>query len=214
MQTASEYAFETYCKKRGILCHRIPSGATRTPDYEIAIDCNEIAVEIKEVDPTEEDLESERLLKKRGYGTVLSRTPGERVRRAISSARGQLKPSSLEGWATLLVLYDSGRGFDYLEPNHIWAAMHGHLQLHLAVPPISKGSPSVVGASAGPDRAMAPGRNTSFSAIGTLFYVAPDQLEMFIYHNQFARVPLHAALFEHHARHQYFEDGRFRATKP
>jgi hypothetical protein len=214
MLTASECAFESYCKERGIVCRRVPAREMRTPDYEITIDSKEIKVEIKELDPTQEDLESERLLKERGYGTVLSRTPGERVRRSICAARGQLKQCSLDGSATLLVLYDRGRGFDYIDPNHIWAAMYGHLQLHLAVPPITKGSPYVLGSSAGPDRLMAGDRNTSFSAIGALFYPAPDQTGMIIYHNQFARVPLDPALFARHAIHQYFEDGRLGATKP
>ena len=93
-RTTSEVQFEAFCQQTGIPLERIPEADTRTPDYQIVIGTERIIVEVKETSPNREELESNRLLKQRGYGNVIGSTPGDRVRKMIRSASAQLKARS------------------------------------------------------------------------------------------------------------------------
>jgi hypothetical protein len=77
-KTQSETSFEKFCANLGISCKRISEEHGKTPDYELTIDERKIIVEVKEITPNDEERESGRLLDERGYGNVLSNTPGDR----------------------------------------------------------------------------------------------------------------------------------------
>lgn len=93
-RTISEEQLEAFCQRRSIPLERIPGSDSRTPDYQITIGSERIVVEIKETSPNHEELESDRLLKQRGYGNATGGTPGDRVRKMIRSASAQLKARS------------------------------------------------------------------------------------------------------------------------
>jgi hypothetical protein len=114
-RTISEEQFEAFCKNRGIPLERIPESDSRTPDYEIDIESQRIIVEVKETSPNPEEIESDRLLNERGYGNVTGGTPGDRVRKMIRSASGQLKARSNGVLLTLLVVFDRGRVAGHVE---------------------------------------------------------------------------------------------------
>jgi hypothetical protein len=90
-RTTSEEQVDAFCQQRGIPLERIPEADTRTPDYQVTIGAERIIVEIKETSPNPEELESNRLMKERGYGNATGGTPGDRVRKMIRSASAQLK---------------------------------------------------------------------------------------------------------------------------
>jgi len=153
-------------------------------------------VEVKELARNDEERESARLVKERGYGIVVSSTPGERVRKKISESSPQFKAYARD--ATLpnvLVVFD-GLAFGHTDGYNIRVAMYGLEQLRIALPPIGTGSPYATGWSYGPKRKMTAQDNTSISSIAQLFATGPDpsQLMLSVYHNRFAKVPLNSAL--------------------
>jgi Holliday junction resolvase len=80
-RTISEVQFVAFCQHRGIPLERIPESDTRTPDYQITAGSERLIVEIKETSPNPKEIESDRLLKERGYGNASGGTPGDRVER-------------------------------------------------------------------------------------------------------------------------------------
>jgi hypothetical protein len=75
-KTSSEICFEILCADLGISLTRIPAGNSKAPDYELTIDKQLIITEVKEMARNKEEQESDRVLQERGYGNVLSTTPG------------------------------------------------------------------------------------------------------------------------------------------
>jgi hypothetical protein len=194
VQTISEREFEKFCRARRIPFERVPETDCRTPDYEIVLNASRVVVEIKEMERNDEERESDRLVAERGYGNVISHTPGERVRRKIQSCSKQLKARAKGVLPALLVVFDGGRVVGHVEPYNIRVAMYGLEQIHIAVPPIGTGSPHATGIGHGPKRKMTASDNTSISAIGALVMTGPDQHHLLVYRNSFAKIPLDPTL--------------------
>ena len=197
-KTESENKFEIFCKKSGIEFYKVPEEYTKTPDYELLINQQKIIVEIKEIQPNKEDLESKKILSKTGTGNVLSCTPGDRVRKKISVAGPQLKALSKGTYPTILILYDlvnEGRGVvGHLEPYNILVGMYGLEQVHINVPEDKNISPYSTGMSLGPKWKMSAQHNTTISAIGVLYENSNNETGLIIYHNKYASNPLNPEL--------------------
>jgi hypothetical protein len=189
-KTFSERTFEDFCSGRGIDFQRVEEEATKTPDYEITCGGVRIAVEVKETAPNKAEPASDRLLSERGYGSVLSHTPGERVRKMIADASPQIKARTAGLRPSLLVVFDRGRVAGHVDAYNIRVAMYGLEQLHITLPPIGTGSPYATGMGHGPRRKMTGDHNTSISAIGSMCMTGPDEIHLHVYHNHFARTPL------------------------
>lgn len=200
-RTFSEKVFEEFCATKGITCLRIAESDRRTPDYELVCGAERIIVEVKEITSNKEEQESDRLLTERGYGNVLSHTPGDRVRKKIADCSAQIKGRTGGKHASLLVVFDRGRG--HIDPYNIRVAMYGLEQIHIAVPPLGMGSPHSTGMGYGPKRKMTPDHNTSISAIGALFMTRSAQALLYVYHNKFAQVPLKPALLAQYGVEQF-----------
>ncbi len=194
MKTQSEKWFQDYCAYSGITYKRISEENSKTPDYELTIDDQRIIVEVKEISRNREERESDRLLSERGYGSGLSNTPGDRVRKKIRHSSAQIKVRTRGIYPSILVLCDLkfGRGqiAGHLDPYNIRVAMYGLEQMHIAVPREPAVGPYVTGMSYGPKRKMTEDCNTSISAIGILFTPGPNEIALHVYHNRFAAVPL------------------------
>ena len=194
MKTQSEKWFEDYRANAGIVCKRISEKNSKTPDYEITIDGQQIIVEVKEVSRNREERESDQLLSERGYGSVLSHTPGDRVRKKITDSSAQIKARTHGLYPSILVLCDlqfgCGQIAGHLDPYNIRVAMYGLEQRHMAVPRDHSVRPYATGMSYGPKRKMTEDHNTSISAIGVLFTPGPNEIVLHVYHNKFAAVPL------------------------
>ena len=84
MRTDSETRFEQFCDRNGIKWERVSETTAQTPDYTLTLNGQLVVVEVKEVLPTPEETESDRICKERGYGNVISITPGRTVRKKIA----------------------------------------------------------------------------------------------------------------------------------
>lgn len=201
-RTLSEYLFERFCGERGIPCSRIPEGSIKTPDYELFPDTTPVVVEVKEIEPAEE-IESDRVMAERGWGNVLSHTPGGRVRAKIAACSPQIKARTQGRFPSILVVSDEARAMGHVEPYNIRVAMYGLEQILINVPPPGHGAPYETGMTYGPKRKMTPEHNTSISAVASLFMTARDVIELFVYHNRHARVPVPPTLLEPHGVRQF-----------
>lgn len=202
-QAKAERLFEEFCASRGITCVRVQEGEGRTPDYELVVGSERIIVEVKEITANKEEEESDRLLAERGYGNVLSNTPGDRLRKKITDCLPQIKARTNARHPGLLVVFDRGGMAGHIAPYNIRVAMYGLEQVHIAVPPIGTGSPYATGMGYGPKRKMTPEHNTSISAIGAFFMTEPDGVCLSVYHNRFAKVPLRPALLGQYGIDQF-----------
>lgn len=211
MKTQCARWFEDYCANSGIACKRILEKDSRAPDYELTIDGQLIIVEVKEISRNKEEQKSDRLLSERGYGAVLSNTPGDRLRKKITDSSPQIKSGTHDIYPSILpsilVLCDLKHGCGqiagHLDPYNIRVAMYGLEQIHVAVPRDRSVSPYIIGKSYGPKRKMTPHHNTSISAIGVLFTPGPNEIALHVYHNKFAAVPFDPRLLAKHGIRQF-----------
>ena len=202
-KTASEIHFENLCADLGIPLRRITETNSKTPDYELTINEQLIVAEVKEMTLNKEEEEADRVLQERGYGNVLSTTPGNRVRKKISESSPQIKARAKGEYPSLLVLFDRGFVAGHLDPYCIRVAMYGLEQVHVAAPVDPAISPYVTGMSYGPKRKMTEEHNTSISAIGVLFAIEPNTIVLHVYHNKFAAVPVEPRLLAKHRIRQF-----------
>jgi hypothetical protein len=209
-RTISEKLLEEFCATKGIACLRIAESDERTPDYELVVGAVRIIVEVKEITPNKEEQESDLLLSQRGYGKVLSYTPGDRVRKKIADCSAQIKGRTGGRHASLLVVFDSV--FGHVDPYNIRVAMYGLEQIRIEVPPIGMGSPHSTGMGYGPKRKMTPDHNTSISAIGALSTTSSAEVFLHVYHNKFAHVPLKYALLGQYGVEQFELDDEMIGT--
>ncbi len=61
MKTQSETYFEDFCHRNRFTFLPVRVTTTKTPDYTLMIRGHLVVVEVKEIQPTAEELESERL---------------------------------------------------------------------------------------------------------------------------------------------------------
>jgi hypothetical protein len=196
MTTESEAYFEQFCERNSFPLKSVPVSTTKTPDYTLTINGQLIVVEVKEVLPTADEIESDRLVEERGVGKVISRTPGKTVRKKIADCSPQIKARTQRTYPGLLVLWEHGLcAGRHTEPYHIRVAMEGFEQVIISVPPIGSGErPSSLGMKHGGSRKMTKETNTSISAVALLCMPGPDKMLLQVFHNRHAAVPLDPAL--------------------
>ena len=181
VKTQSEKWFEHYCAKVGLTSKRIPEGIGKTPDYELTIDGQCVIAEVKEITRNPKECESDKLLYARGYGNVLSHTPGDRVRQKIADSSHQIKARTQGKYSSILILCELHQIGGHLDPYNIRVAMYGLEQVHIAVPGDRSVRPYATGMSFGPKRKMTKNANTSISAIGVLFWPNASEITLNVY---------------------------------
>ena len=212
---ASELLFEDFCEQTGINWKPIEveegGVCVKTPDYELLIADRTIIAEVKEITKNQEEQESDKLLKERGYGTVLGGVPGARVRKKINDSSPQIRTRTGGRYSGILVLYDYGRTANHLDPYHIMTAMYGLEVVDIAVPADPSSSPYPMRTRFGPHKKMTGDANTSISAIGTLVVTAPNGvIKLHVYHNRHAAVPIEPAILVRSGISQYQIDPKNR----
>lgn len=200
--TLSEELFERLCNERKIRWKRIIESDERRPDYDIYLPVKKVVVEVKEIGQTNEHKAAEKQLKDKGV-SVVSMVPGDKVRKKITNANVQIKNRTKSKYPGLLVLFDRGFYARYLDPYQIRVAMYGFETMQFAVPNDLNKSPYVTGTKYGGNRKMTFKHNTSISAIGVLHAPNKYNIELDIYHNVFAKVPLELQLFKRYRVSQY-----------
>lgn len=201
-KTLSETLFEKYCDSHGIRWRPVAVGPTRTPDYDIFLRRFKVVTEVKEITQNQIERQAEEDLKKNKY-TVVSTVPGDRVRGKISDAVPQIRARSKGRFPGLLVLFGKGFSAGHIDSYQIRVAMYGFETIVIAVPNDMSVSPYAMGKKFGAKRKVTPVHNTSLSAIATLTSTAKDKLELNIFHNNYAAVPLDYRLFAHYGVSQY-----------
>lgn len=201
-KTLSEMLFEKYCDSRSIRWRPVAVGSSRTPDYDIFLRRFKVVTEVKEFTPNQVERQADEDLKKNKLA-IVSVIPGDRVRSKISDAVPQIRTRSNGRYPGLLVLFDSCLSVGHIDSYQIRVAMYGFETIVLAVPTDMSLSPYMVGKKFGAKRKVTPEHNTSLSAIATLTTTAKDNLELNIFHNKYAALPLNPLLFAHYDVPQY-----------
>jgi len=193
MATESEKLFEMFCESRGLGYKRLVERGDQglqTPDYLLFPDSKTpIVIEIKQLDPNDEEDQNEELLKS-GEPIISRWRVGDRVRRKLSSSTTkQLKAMQTNNEPGMVVLYNNvDSSPNLLDEEEILQAMYGVVQVHVAVPEV--GAAEAVGVAHGGGRRVGVETNTSLSAVGVLdkheYRGREPELSMRIYHNMYA----------------------------
>jgi hypothetical protein len=164
-----------------------------------------IVVEVKQLDPTPE----ERQLLATPYEEWNPEyiyhwgTPGERVRKKISTAVPQLKALSKGVFPTLLVLYDAVKFWpELLDDYALKVAMYGIETILISPEPAPEGGATVLARWHGPRQRLTPVHNTSLSALAIIREDA-GVLTLDVYHNYYASIPIPAEMLARISGSQY-----------
>jgi len=203
--TQSELLFEEWCRQQKLRCRRIKEAHKdhqKRPDYAVAVPGGWCIVEVKEIEPNDEDdrMLAELMQGKPGVRWVES---GARVRGRVRRSRDQLHKFSKRGLPTVALIFDKTAAF-YDEAVHIGAAMAGQQKLVFAVNKPMK--EAFLGVKAGGGATMTATQNTSISAVAVLRQLSEAQLVVDLHHNPHARVPIQREIAAPFVRHQFPSD--------
>jgi hypothetical protein len=188
--TSGEAAFEQFCEQWRLGYERVQECDTPTPDYLLDLGYVRAAVEIKQID---EDVDF--------APPISSRTVGDHVRAKINEARKQLRGATERATPAILLVYNNLDPLQRFgtEQHDFVAAMYGESTVSVSV-----NTGAVLGSLEGRNKSFRPGKNDSFSAIGSIRRTA-NGLEVHLYENLYAKVPLDYARLPECMRHTRFE---------
>ena len=183
--TVSEAAFEALCQVSGISFTRIPTKmGVQTPDYLLGEQEDPIVVEIKQLDPNEQEAKSMERLIMTGSGGALIGTPGKRAINKIKKAAKQIRSHSGANSSGLVVLYDNtGFGNLHVDPYDIKTAMYGIEQVVVGISPNPEEEMAINDQMFGKRRGVTPDCNTSVSAVAVIQKSGDGDLMLEVYHN-------------------------------
>jgi hypothetical protein len=186
--TVSEVLFEQFCQDNSIPYSRVEQGEFKTPDYDVDFGGHRVIVEVKQINPNEDDERLRDQVRSRGAAAGWDES-GRRVRLKISSAKKQLKAGSQGQYSTILVLYDNVP-VGSLDADDIKTAMYGPETIKLLVPDDPEDERvKIENVGLGSERKFTPTQNTTFSAIALLFEFG-GALRFSIFHNLHAKHPI------------------------
>ncbi len=198
-KTKSEELFEELCEQQGIKCARLAEiPGHKQPDYELSVCGSDVVVEIKQIEPNEDDLRFAEAFARDGVASQC-RNPddvAERVRNHIKTSRSQFKSffERQPARPAILVLFDNAKN-GYTDSYTIQTAMHGFERVAFHIPKVPEDI-TVVERGFGPNNntEMRLNKNTHLSAIATLHeaWVGDTHervLALCFYHNSFAEYP-------------------------
>lgn len=191
-KTKSEKLFERFCEENSIRHRRILETSVKTPDYEFFPGGTRVVVEVKQVEPNDEDRKFDAAMDA-GQHPVGGYTPGQRTRKVIESAGPQLKASAGDspGLIVAFNMVDRMRGI-YLGQHDVLTGMYGFETVNISVPKDTAKKPRLESVTFGGKRKVTPVHNTTLSAFAVIYDVEPAAL--IVYHNRFAKNPLNPNL--------------------
>lgn len=198
-RTVSEELFAKLCSIRGIGCARIPQSAKKTADYEVSLGKIMLIVEVKQLDPNEEDKKLAAV-----WGTSDSPgavAPSDRVQGLLKEAYPQIKGSSGGKRPTMIVVYNNSGNWNWIDTFTVAKAMFGSFGIVLGLQ--SDESIAVIGQGYLGKRKVRKHAFRSLSAVGVLKQVGPDGIRLDCHHNPFAPIPIEPILLSHLADAQY-----------
>jgi hypothetical protein len=181
MKTISESYFESYCKQKGIELEIIPTDQnTKTADYLLRTP-EEIIVEVKQI----QDNPEEKAVLSKPTGQLnddmfrVSKAPS-RIRAAIADSSSQIKNSTKGIIPSIVVIYNASSNLMCLDSEDFAQAMFGDEEY---IFPENR-------SHFGKNKKVTKKENTTISAIGWLIHSYPEKLDLFLFHNPFAKNPL------------------------
>lgn len=196
-QTKSEQLFEEFCNSIKIKYKRIDAAKEQRPDYLLEVLGQKIAVEVKQINPNEEEKEIIELNKKEDY-SAFSIEPGKRLGKAIRYANPQFKKlleALGEEIPCLLVVYDNVTPEKHHTiPYCVQTAISGLDKVELSVPTNPQESILIGEPVSGLNQTMRQDNCTTTSAVAVLHCSQHPNFSLVIYHNPFAANPLNPDL--------------------
>jgi hypothetical protein len=193
-RTPSELLFEEFCRTNKVQCVRVPEVEYPTPDYELMLSGVRVACEVKQINPTDEDLEEVRAVSvsHEAAGRLLR----PRLSEVVRTLSRQLKRWAAAGGPTLAVIYDNSPLKSYTMHDDVVQAMFGESSVRVMFTN-AKDDTHVSEPYFGGNRRMTPTTNTSVSALAILDGgPIARPLTLRVYHNPFAMVRLEPPLLE------------------
>jgi len=208
-ETISEEMFRRFCKQNRIRYTRIiPSDeqGKKFPDFWMYRWFRRILVEIKQLEPNEEDKVHINELESNGVTSVREVKTANRVRKKIDSAMPQLRTRPNDRTPAICVLYSTiSLDRSFIDPFHVLTAMYGEEVVDIGLPVDPIKSPYVRGIRFGGKRKVSSRHNTTLSAVLTL-HINPgeENITSSFYHNAFCTAPLRPrCLRGRHTRHYW-----------
>ncbi len=163
LRTQSEALFEDYCARNGVRFERVPTGTSKTNDYDLFIGTTRIVCEVKQIDPNKEDRAWER------DGTRRSPWPRNRVRNKIKAAVRQIRARGDGRFPSLLIIYNNVPGRPALVSGAVVLdARYGQEVAVVRVFEDVQHPPELDHMAFGGNRRVTPEQNTSLSAVAIL----------------------------------------------
>lgn len=194
-------AIRETCTTRGISFRRIATSDVRTPDYGLSLTSTRVLVEVKQLEPNASDIAFEEQLRS---GLATRMVDMGRAKLAINDAVKQLRPHAKGLLPAIVVLYDTMRHTNYLDPYSLSFSRYGPEKMHFAVPTDPSLEISALGMSRGGDAVATPKHNTTLSAVAVLDGTAQAlSLDLRIFHNCNAATPLPLNAFAEYGFRQF-----------
>lgn len=166
----AEALFESFCDSYAVSWKRVPVEKTRTPDYIVLLNGQNIYFEVKQID------EDDNFKMSGGVRTV-----GSHIRQKILDSRKQVQVGARLGAPSILLVYNNLDSMQLFgtEQHDFIAAMYGEMTVRL-------NDSRIVDSYHGRNSLLRDDHNTSFSAVGHLRRSATGPIVR-LYENAFAR---------------------------
>lgn len=184
--------FYERCREKGITPRHIRESRVpnvRRPDFAIQLGGKTVIVEVKAIEPNEQDRDT------RAQGDV--KADIRRISNKLKKANGQLQPYAERGIPGIVNIMDcTGRGL-FIVSAHIHNAMFGRDKLLLSVPrdwrDYSDSPPPsrIEGLKSAGRETLTPEHNTSISALLLIHLKSPPDTFVYrLFHNHYAQNPI------------------------
>jgi len=199
MKTKSEIAAEELFCSWGVKAEKIPESSEKSPDYCVHFPFGDVIVEVKQFEPTKEEVEIHKRLPSDGFSISKSFKPGNRVRKKITSASPQLRKLASGKFPAILLLYNN-RPFEFGNPANSYevkVAMYGMQTLQ-----IESSTGGLIGQKFGGSRKVTETDNIVISSLAVLDPSTGNAV-LSIYHNSYATIPLKAGSFTEYGAKEF-----------
>src|SRR6266540_4589012 len=166
-KTISEQLFERFCRDNGILFKRLDvsnESGIKSPDYEIFTPSGAMIVEVKQLDPNEDDKRFYNQLLSKGITDIRGKEPGTRIRGKINHAIPQLKVAAKAGKPAIIALCSNIiLDAKYIDQYDILIGMYGLEVATIVLPNNRSQKPYVAHIKFGGKKKVSPQFNTTLS---------------------------------------------------
>ena len=164
LPTISEDMFERLCANKGIEFSRILEGPVKSADYFVSLNELSMVVEIKQLDPNDEDKKFSKIWF--SPDSPGSESPSKRIQGLLEDGYPQIKRSSKGKWPTMIVVYNNSGPWNWIDSWTVSKAMFGLFGFVYGL--TSDNSISVTGHGYFGQRKLTKGTFRNLSVVGVL----------------------------------------------